>query len=71
VTAVFGSTHPALGFAPAGDGHRVLCAALACQPCTLHGRDRCPLGHHDCVRRIAAEAVLPEARSIERRRLGD
>ena len=58
VTAVFGSTHPALGFAPAGDGHRVLCAALACQPCTLHGRDRCPLGHHDCVRRIGPDAVL-------------
>ena len=60
VSAVFGSTHPALGFAPAGDGHRVHCAALACQPCTLHGRDLCPLGHHDCVRLIAPESVLAE-----------
>jgi heptosyltransferase-2 len=58
VTAVFGSTHPALGFAPAGPGHRVLCLELSCQPCTLHGRERCPLGHHDCVRRIKLEDVL-------------
>jgi len=61
VSAVFGSTHPALGFAPAGEGHRVHCAALACQPCTLHGRGRCPLGHHDCVHRILPESVLEGA----------
>ena len=60
VSAVFGSTHPALGFAPAGDGHRVVCAALACQPCTLHGRERCPLGHHDCVRRIGPASLLAD-----------
>jgi len=60
VTSVFGSTHPALGFAPAGAGHRVLCAELACQPCTLHGRERCPLGHHDCVRRIEVDQVLQD-----------
>ena len=60
VSAVFGSTHPALGFSPAGEGHRVLCAALACQPCTLHGRDRCPLGHHDCVRLIGPDDVLAQ-----------
>jgi heptosyltransferase-2 len=60
VTAVFGSTHPALGFAPAGDGHHVLCAGLNCQPCTLHGRERCPLGHHDCVRRIEVETVFKD-----------
>jgi heptosyltransferase-2 len=60
VTSVFGSTHPALGFAPAGPGHRVLCAELSCQPCTLHGRERCPLGHHDCVRRIGVEQALED-----------
>ena len=60
VTAVFGSTHPALGFAPAGAGHRVRCAELSCQPCTLHGRERCPLGHHDCVRLIGVEDVVED-----------
>jgi heptosyltransferase-2 len=56
--AVFGSTHPALGFAPAGAGHTVLCANLACQPCTLHGRGRCPLGHHRCVHRFTPDDAL-------------
>lgn len=58
VVALFGSTHPALGFAPAGAGHQVLCAGLACQPCTLHGLARCPLGHHRCMRQWTPEAVL-------------
>jgi heptosyltransferase-2 len=58
VVALFGSTHPGLGFAPAGPGHVVLCADLPCQPCTLHGLARCPLGHHRCMRDIDPAAVL-------------
>lgn len=58
VVALFGSTSPALGFAPAGDGHAVLCRNLACQPCTLHGRESCPLGHHACMRDLTAVMVL-------------
>jgi hypothetical protein len=26
-------------------GHEVLCRNEPCQPCTLHGRERCPMGH--------------------------
>jgi ADP-heptose:LPS heptosyltransferase len=37
VVALFGSTSPVLGFAPAGEGHVVLCRNERCQPCTLHG----------------------------------
>jgi heptosyltransferase-2 len=58
VVAVVASTHPALGFAPAGEGHAVLVRDLPCQPCTLHGRERCPLGHHRCARDIAPAEVL-------------
>lgn len=58
VVALFGSTSPALGFAPVGEGHVVLCRNLSCQPCTLHGRDACPLGHHRCMREITPEAAL-------------
>ena len=57
VVAMFGSTSPALGFAPAGDGHAVLCRELRCQPCTLHGRESCPLGHHDCMRGLTPDTV--------------
>jgi heptosyltransferase-2 len=60
VVALFGSTSPVLGFAPAGEGHAVLCRNLSCQPCTLHGRERCPLGHHACMTGISVDEVLAE-----------
>ncbi|MGH7742143.1 MAG: glycosyltransferase family 9 protein [Candidatus Eiseniibacteriota bacterium] len=49
VVALFGSTAPELGFAPAGVGHTVLCRHEPCQPCTLHGRERCPRRHFRCM----------------------
>jgi heptosyltransferase-2 len=57
VVAIFGSTSPVLGFSPAGPGHVVLCRNLSCQPCTLHGRERCPLGHHACMTGITPDQV--------------
>jgi len=58
VVAMFGGTHPALGFGPAGEGHVVLCREEPCQPCALHGRDACPLGHHACMLKLTPESVL-------------
>ena len=66
VVAMFGSTAPELGFAPAGDGHSVLCRHEPCQPCTLHGRERCPKGHFRCMVGITPEAVAAAAGSIAR-----
>jgi ADP-heptose:LPS heptosyltransferase len=57
VVAMFGSTAPELGFAPAGPGHVVLCRHEPCQPCTLHGRNACPRGHFRCMWGITAEGV--------------
>jgi heptosyltransferase-2 len=57
VVALFGSTAPSLGFAPAGDGHVVLCRNERCQPCTLHGRAACPLGHFRCMVELKPETV--------------
>ncbi len=67
VVALFGSTSPVLGFAPAGEGHVVLCRDEPCQPCTLHGRERCPRGHFGCMARLLPEQV--EA-AVERVRAG-
>ncbi len=64
VVALFGSTAPELGFAPAGAGHAVICRNEPCQPCTLHGRERCPKGHFRCMVGITAEQVAAEARRI-------
>jgi heptosyltransferase II len=58
VVALFGSTSPALGFAPAGVGHVVLCRDEPCQPCTLHGRAECPRRHFDCMRRLEPRTVV-------------
>ena len=58
VVALFGSTSPVLGFAPAGEGHEVLCRNESCQPCTLHGLERCPKGHFRCMTGIAVADVL-------------
>ncbi|GIW52332.1 MAG: ADP-heptose--LPS heptosyltransferase II [Gemmatimonadales bacterium] len=58
VVAVFGPTHPCLGFAPQGEEHRFVQLDLPCRPCSLHGGDRCPLGHHRCMRDLSVEDVL-------------
>ena len=57
VVALFGSTAPELGFAPAGDGHVVLCRHEPCQPCTLHGRSSCPKQHFRCMNELRPEQV--------------
>ncbi len=62
VVAIFGSTSPVLGFAPVGEGHAVICRDLPCQPCTPHGRDRCPLGHLRCLTSIDVGEVLERVR---------
>jgi heptosyltransferase-2 len=66
VVALFGSTSPVLGFAPAGAGHQVLCRQEPCQPCTLHGREACPLGHFHCMTALGAAEVLESIRRIRR-----
>jgi len=58
VVALFGSTSPVLGFAPVGEGHAVLCRELPCQPCTVHGRERCPQGHFRCMTTIEPDEVF-------------
>ena len=58
VVALFGSTSPVLGFAPLGEGNAVLCRNLPCQPCTVHGRERCPKGHFRCMTSIEADEVF-------------
>ena len=66
VVALFGSTSPVLGFAPVGEGHTVLCRDLPCQPCTVHGRERCPRGHFRCMTTIEPDEVWQHLRETVR-----
>jgi heptosyltransferase-2 len=55
---IFGGTVPALGFARQGPRDEAVGIALGCRPCGVHGRARCPLGHHACMRDLMPETVL-------------
>ena len=57
VVAIFGPTVPAFGFAPQGPSDRVIELSLACRPCSRHGPQVCPLGHHHCMTRVAPAVV--------------
>jgi heptosyltransferase II len=50
--AVYGGTHPRLGFSPFNSKAKILSADLDCQPCSLHGLERCPQKHFNCMRSI-------------------
>lgn len=57
--AVFGPTLPSFGFGPLHPGDRVVeLPDLTCRPCSRHGPDDCPLGHHRCMRDLPVERVI-------------
>ena len=57
--AIFGPTIPAFGFGPRGPRDvTVGVDGLACRPCSAHGPDACPLGHHLCMQPLRVEQVL-------------
>jgi heptosyltransferase II len=63
--AIFGPTSTERwGPPPPG---RALALGLACAPCSNHGGDYCPEGHHRCLSDLAPEAVLASARELLRR----
>jgi heptosyltransferase-2 len=64
VVALFGSTSPALGYAPYRAVHRVLERDLPCRPCSTHGGPRCPIGTHACLRDLLPATVADAAREL-------
>ncbi len=61
---LFGSTVPAFGFASGEPNDRVAEIALPCRPCDVHGKKRCPLGHHDCMERLEPSLVWETLRPL-------
>ena len=62
---IYGPTIPAFGFGPLAPrsttaGHEF----LDCRPCHPHGPAECPLGHHRCMRDLAAADVLSRALAV-------
>lgn len=57
VVALFGPTVCEFGFRPYDERSITLSVDLACRPCSLHGTDSCPQGHHRCMKDIEVKAV--------------
>ncbi len=55
--AIFGATHPCLGFRPLNEKSHVLQINLPCRPCSLHGGKKCPQQHFLCMRSILPEML--------------
>ena len=65
VMAIFGPTTLDLGFRPWNDQSVVVeNRTLPCRPCGLHGHQKCPLGHHKCMKEILPENVFHSAKAI-------
>ena len=60
VVSIFGPTVPEFGFTPYNQKSVVVSKPLPCRPCSLHGTDTCPLGHHNCMKLIEVEEVRME-----------
>ena len=62
VVAVFGSTHPILGYTPFSQNTESNYAIvenknIACRPCTRQGRHSCPKKHFRCMNDISVEEI--------------
>ena len=56
--AIFGATHPKLGFRPLNTKAITLQANIRCQPCSLHGGKSCRRSNLYCFRNIPSTDVF-------------
>jgi heptosyltransferase-2 len=67
IVAVFGPTLPSFGFGPRGPHDRIVeHDHLSCRPCSAHGPEVCPLGHHRCMQELRVELVLQAMEGMNR-----
>jgi heptosyltransferase-2 len=64
ILAIFGPTVPAFGYGPVRPGDQVAEIALDCRPCSLHGPQVCPLGHHKCMKDQPADQILVSVNAL-------
>jgi len=64
VVAVFGPTHPCLGFYPLGDCDILLSSYERCSPCSLHGEKGCFRDKRHCMENVPVSQVFDATTSI-------
>ncbi len=62
--AVFGPTHPDLGFCPRYSSGTIIHSGVECSPCSLHGSSPCRKRHRFCMDEITWERVLEALNKI-------
>jgi len=60
ILAIFGPTVPAFGYGPIRAGDRIAEIPMDCRPCSSHGPQVCPLGHHNCMKQQSADSILQQ-----------
>ena len=60
--SIFGPTVLSLGYEPWQEKAHVVEVDLKCRPCGKHGHQTCPIGTHDCMKRVSAKMVLEATR---------
>lgn len=65
IVTIFGPTVPAQGFRPWSNQAKIVeNTNLECRPCGRHGHNQCPLGHHNCMKQIAAQQVMDSIKNL-------
>lgn len=64
VIAVFGPTMSSFGYRPWMDRARIAEADVPCRPCSPHGTKICPLGTHECMKKISSEHIVEKATEL-------
>lgn len=71
VLTIYGPTDPIFGFYPRNEnGYYVKLEGLKCQPCRIHGSDKCPLGTHKCMKELSPEIVFRKVEYILEKHTG-
>jgi lipopolysaccharide heptosyltransferase II len=66
ILAIFGPTVPAFGYGPIRPGDRVAEIPMECRPCSSHGPQVCPLGHHRCMKDQSPGEIIRQAELLLR-----
>ncbi len=64
VISFFGPTVKDLGYFPFRENDFVFEVDLPCRPCGKHGHKECPLGHHNCMKKITPEMVHSKIKAL-------
>ncbi len=61
VVSIFGPTVRSQGYIPWSKKSKIVEVTLPCRPCGAHGHQSCPIGTHDCMKKVSSQMVLEAA----------